>query len=131
LTGQSFRVGRRGALYRDASRQLVPELRQADPSVDPERVQDVLEDPDSSKKVALAVLGEVRKYPELAQAVAVAYEDRLNKMPIGAAILLSAALVVLAVKIKSIEWGKDKKKLTFYESSEAVKAFLTGLLKYG
>jgi hypothetical protein len=94
-------------------------------------ILNILEDEDLSREVACAVLDEVRKQPELAQMVADAYEERAQKMVVPELVLLTGALVILAIKIDTIQWNKKGVKIKFYESGEAVKTFLSGLLKSG
>jgi hypothetical protein len=101
-------------------RGLSPDMRAA--------VQELLEDDDTAVELCHAVLGEVRRHPELAAEVARAYEDRTRKMAGAELLLLAGALVVLATRIKEIRVGKSGTKVTFSESGEAVKAFLAALL---
>ena len=73
----------------------------------------------------LAVLDEIRKHPVLAPRVAEAYEDQRNKLT-GVDLLLAGALLVLAVRVKSVAFGKTK--MDFYEASEAIQKFLVKLV---
>ncbi len=91
-------------------------------------VQELLEDDDTAVELCQAVLVEVRRHPELATEVAEAYEERTRKMAGAEVLLLTGALLVLAIRIKEIKVGKGNTKITFSESSEAVKAFLAGLV---
>jgi len=91
-------------------------------------VQELLEDDDTAIELCHVVLGEVRRHPELASAVAQTYEERSRKMTGAELLLLAGALVVLATRIKEIRAGKGGTKITFSESGEVVKAFLAGLV---
>ena len=91
-------------------------------------VQELLEDDEVQARLCHVVLGEVRQHAELADAVAQAYEDRARKMTGAEVLLLTGALVVLAIRIKDIKVGKGHTKITFSESGEVVKAFLAGLV---
>jgi hypothetical protein len=111
----------------EASRQLLPELQANDTLLERSQVQELFEDKDLSIRISLYILGEVRKYPELAQSIANSYNERTKKMAVAEILLLTAPLTILAIKLKSIKWGD--KEFTFYESSEAIKSFLTGLFR--
>src|SRR5687767_10780682 len=65
---------------KSAAAQLQPLLEERAPGIDKEQVQAALEDPEQSRKMALAVLGEIRQIPSLAESVAEAYEDRKKEM---------------------------------------------------
>ena len=43
-------------------------------------------------------------------------------------ILLTGALVILAIKLKDVSLTREGVRLSFTESQEAVKAFINGLL---
>jgi hypothetical protein len=91
-------------------------------------VQELLEDDETAVELCRAVLDEVRQHPDLADAVAEAYQDRERKMTGVEVLLLVGALVVLATRIKKIKLQKGHTEITFSESGEAVKAFLAGLV---
>ncbi|MFI7405963.1 hypothetical protein ACIBW9_36785 [Streptomyces sp. NPDC049541] len=93
-------------------------------------VQELLEDDETAVRLCQVVLDEVRRYRELADAVAKAYEERTRKMTGAEVLLLAGAVVVLATRIKEIKVGKGKEgtKITFSESGEAIKKFLAGLV---
>lgn len=112
-----------------ASRQILPLLEEAEADIDQQKVQELLEDNETSKEICLAVLQEIRKYPELVERISQAYEERTQKMTGIELLLLTGAIVILAIRIKEIRWSEEEKKITFYESGEAVKSFITGLLK--
>ena len=114
-----------------ASRELLPLLQERDPSLSKQQIQNMLEDEHLSRKVSLKLLEELRKYPDLAERVAQAYELKSGKMFVTESLLLTGALVILAIKVKKISWGKGKKEITFYEAGESVKSFIVGLLKGG
>ena len=91
-------------------------------------VQELLEDDDTAVELCHVVLAEVRRHPDLADAVAEAYEVRERKMTGAEVLLLVGALVVLATRIKKIKLAKGHTEITFSESGDAVKAFLSGLV---
>jgi hypothetical protein len=78
--------------------------------------------------VVLRVLEEVRQYPELADEIDQRYAARQQKMAAPELILLSGALVVLAMRIKEINISRKGKRITFYPSGDAVKSFVSGLV---
>jgi hypothetical protein len=111
-----------------ASRELVSLL----PTMQPDQaqiIQGLLEDEDSSAEISLAVLEEVRKHPELAQRVAEVYDERTQKLTGAELLLLTGALVILAIKIETIQLDKNGFRITFVKSGDVVKSFLTGLVK--
>ena len=114
-----------------ASRQLLPVLQDAEPTVERDQIQHVLQDEQLSSTVSLQVLGEIRNYPELAARIADAYEERENRLAIAESLLLTGALVVLATRIRKIRWTKDEKEVTFYPAGDAVKQFLVDLITGG
>jgi hypothetical protein len=111
------------------ARELVPLVQATGISLTAQQVQKAIEDDEISSRLCLKILDEVCKYPELAERIAADYEAQAKTMAIPELMLLTGALVILAIKIKSIKWGPKKKEINFYESSEAVKQFLTQLLK--
>jgi hypothetical protein len=113
---------------KSASRELAA-LLPSQPADQAQTIQNMLEDEDLSKEVSLAVLNEVRKNPQLAQMVAEAYEERTQKMVMPELLLLTGALVILAIKIDTIQWSKKGVRIKFSESSDAIKTFLGGLMK--
>src|SRR6266496_3042567 len=76
------------------------------PADQAQTIRNVLEDEDLSKELSLAVLDEVHKNPELAGMVAEAYDERAQKMVVPELLLLTGALVILAIKIDTIQWSK-------------------------
>jgi hypothetical protein len=111
-----------------ASREMAALL----PGIEPNQVsaiQELLLEEESSRKIALSVLEEVRKYPDLARRVSDEYEERTKKMVGPELVLLTGALVILAMKIKEIRWSKDGGGITFHDSGNAVKGFVLNLLK--
>jgi hypothetical protein len=113
---------------RSAAAQLLPLLQPSAPGIQREQIQTALEDPETAQKMAVAVLGEIRSIPGLAQAVADAYEDRRREMA-GPELLLAGAAVILAIKVKDLSFSKDGIKASFYEAGEAVKTFVADLVK--
>ncbi|PYS48935.1 MAG: hypothetical protein DMF68_11585 [Acidobacteria bacterium] len=111
------------------SGQLSPILQKEDPSLEKGQVQQLLEDEETSTQISLKLLEEVRKYPEIADRVAAAYEARSKKMVVAETMLLTGALVVLAMKLKEIRWSKKEKVIKFDKAGKEVKSFIVGLLK--
>jgi len=114
---------------KSAATQLQPLLEEQAPGIQREHVQAALDDPEQSQKIALAVLGEIRKIPPLAERVAVAYQARSSEMAGPELLLLAGAIVILAIKVKNFSFTKDGVKATFYEAGESVKTFVSGLVK--
>lgn len=112
-----------------ASRELLPLLREREPTITIQHIQDALEDEDTSLRLSFAILDEVKKHPELAAHVAAQYEHRTWKMAVPELMLLAGSLAILAIKLKEIRWTASEKKISFYESSQIIKDFLTGLIK--
>ena len=112
----------------DASRELASLLPGTQPS-QAQVIEDLLEDEESSAAISLAILKEVQKHPELAERVAKAYQERTHKMTGIETVLLAGALVVLAVKIKKLQWTKSGVVISFTKSADVVKSFLSGLIK--
>jgi hypothetical protein len=113
---------------KSAASQLQPFLQERAPGIQREQVQAALEDPEQSQKIALAVLGEIRQIPPLAERVAEAYEARNREMAGPELLLLAAAVVILAIKVKDVSFSKSGAKASFYEAGEAVKTFVAGLV---
>lgn len=111
----------------EAARALTASLDGLEPDA-VEDVQELLEDAESATDLCCAVLDQVRAHPDLASAVSAAYEERTRKMAGFEMLLLAGALVVLAIKIKEVRVGKNGVKVSFSESSEAVQAFVSGLV---
>lgn len=109
-----------------ASRELAALLDQPDQV---QIIRNVLEDEDLSKELSLAVLDEVRKNPELAAMVAEAYEEQAQKMVVTELLLLTGAVVILAIKLKAIQVSKKGVYINFYPASKAIETFLGGLMK--
>jgi len=94
-----------------------------------EQIQAILEDDELSTRVAREILDQVRSHPTLAAKVAEAFEARQRKMTGVELVLLTGALMVLAMRIKRIKWGGAEKEVEFEQSGDAVKAFVTNLVK--
>lgn len=123
---------------RAAAGKLLPLLQSDAPGIERTQIQRLLEDRALSQQLCLQILGEVRAHPELAQKVAEVYEQEIRMMDGGISLLLVGALVVLAINLKEIHFveekndkGESKKefKISFRQSGDAVKNFLTQLLK--
>jgi hypothetical protein len=109
---------------RAAAREIVPLLKGEAPAIDAGKIQEMLESEDLSTELCLKLLGEVRKEPRLAERIAAAYEARAQKMAVAETALLAGALVILAIKIRKISWGKDKKEIAFDSAGATVTAFI-------
>ncbi|MFQ5906716.1 MAG: hypothetical protein ACE5JA_09110 [bacterium] len=114
-----------------ASRDLLPLLQDADATLDRGQIQQLLEDEDLSAQVCLKLLGEVRNYPKLADRVAEAYDAKAGVMAVPEMLLLTGALVILAIRIKEIRWSKKEKVIQFEKAGEVAKSFVIGLIKSG
>lgn len=112
-----------------ASRDLCPLLREIDPEIKEIEIRELLEDEGRASRVCYKVLDEVRKCSPLSERIASAYEARSKKMAAGEILLITGALVILAIRVKSVRWSSEEKEITFYKSSDAIKAFMSGLLR--
>jgi hypothetical protein len=90
-------------------------------------VQRVVSDPDSGREVALHVVGLVRKQPALGALVEQRYAEAEQKMFVPELMLLTAALVVLAIRIKRVKVGDTE--VSFYPAGDEVKTLVGGLVK--
>lgn len=112
-----------------AAKQLQPLLQDATPGLERQQIQEALDDPEQSSKMALAVLGEIRQIPALADKIDQAYEARRREMAGPELFLLAGAIVILAIKIKDISIGRDGVHAGFFDAGDAVKTFITGMFK--
>jgi hypothetical protein len=104
-------------------------LVQTGPTTTRQKVQEMLENEALAARACRAVLDQVRGYPKLAERVAREYEARKQKMTGVEVVLLAGALVILAMRIKHIRWGQSGAAIDFEPANEAVKTFITGLVK--
>jgi hypothetical protein len=109
---------------REAAQQVTPYL-ESDDSLATGKLQNLLEDTQSARQINIKILEELRASPELSQRIDERY-DRGRQNLMTETVLLTGALVVLAVRLKEIAWHGGK--ITFFKSSSEVKAFLTKLL---
>ena len=93
-------------------------------------IQQALEDKTMSSDLALQILGVLREQPDLAVLIAVEYEKATKRMA-GVEIMLTAALLVLAYKIKKFKWDKDSVEITFAPFSQKITELLSFLLSKG
>jgi len=112
---------------RAIARDLTPTLQKSNPHVTDWQVQAVLDDEDLATEACRRVLDEVRRRPDLAERVAAAYEERLQKMTGIEVVLLAGALVVLAIRIKRVRWGHHE--VDFEPAGETVASFVAELVK--
>jgi hypothetical protein len=98
-------------------RVLAAELRDAlaDTGLPESTVDSVTGDPAFSRQVALAILAPIGEQPELAAEVERAYDARRNMMVIDGGLVLGAALLLVAMKIKKVSIGKQGFELDFYQ----------------
>ena len=109
------------------AREIQSVLSQAGSTASRKQIQEALEDEELTERLARGVLDQVRAHPELADRVAREFEARKQKMTGVELVLLAGALVVLAMRIKRVKWGQSV--VDFEPSGEAVKAFVTNLVK--
>jgi hypothetical protein len=114
-----------------AAREIVPLLDGLPPGVDQGKIQGMLESEDLSTELCLKLLDEVRQEPAFAERIAAAYDARTGKMAIAEGVLLAGALVILAIKLRKISWGKDKKEITFDAAGTTVATFIKQLFGAG
>jgi hypothetical protein len=114
-----------------ASKEIASQLQDTIPRVRREQVQEFLNHEEAAESLCLKILDEIRKYPELADRIGAAYEKESRKM-LGILELLAGALIVLVIKLKSVDLvdeatkpGSRKRRTTikFSEASTAVKSF--------
>jgi hypothetical protein len=90
----------------------------------------------TARNISLKVLDEVRKQPELASAVAAAYEKQTQKLGGPVLLLALAPLLVALLRIDKIdirkETGDSGKKssvvINFNNVADVVKGFMAGLV---
>ncbi len=104
-------------------------LEQEGVNVPRDKVLDILDDEEKSVTVVRMVLDHVRAYPELSERISDAFEARKQKMTGIELTLLAGALVVLAMRIKLIKRDGSGLSIDFEPSGDAVKSFVTGLVK--
>lgn len=61
-----------------------------------------------SRPLAILILGEIAKQPELAREIEEAWRKRKGMMAIGAGVILAAALLVLVLKLKRVKVAGSK-----------------------
>src|ERR1700726_1168465 len=86
---------------RAAAREVATTLGQADSQV-VEALQTAFDATDTSRQISIKVLEELRHLPELARLIDARYESGHNRMS-PEALLLTGALVVLAIRVRSID----------------------------
>ena len=113
---------------RSVAVQLQSLLQERVPGIKSEQLQSALDNPDQAQKMAIAVLGEIRQVTPLLELVAEAYEARNREMFGGEPLLLAGAVVILSIRVKSLNISKHGVKVTFDKAGEAVKTFVAGLV---
>jgi hypothetical protein len=120
-----------------ASRRIAPELAAVDPSLSAADVQRVLEDDRGARELALAVIGEIRRVPELAAEVEARLAERARKLSAPELLMATGALLVLAIKLKEIRFVQSKERgssssevaMNFYESSAVLKDVIAHIIR--
>ena len=112
---------------RSSARALAPLLSEAGSTITNDSARALLEDEERAMQACRAVLDQVQGYPPLAQRVAEEYARRQQKMTGVEVMLLAGALLVLALRIKHMEWGSFK--IDFAPANKAVQNVVTGLIK--
>lgn len=116
---------------KSAARELKPLIEQTAPGVDQEQIQTALEDPEQSRKMALAVLEQIRILPELADQVSDAYEMRRREMAGPELLLLAGAVVILAIKLKAVRISPHGVEVDFDKAGKAVEMAVSAIFKGG
>jgi len=116
---------------KSASRALKLLIDGAAPGVDQEQIQAALEDSDRSQQLALTVLDQIRRFPELADQVNDAYEARRREMAGPELLLLAGAVVILAIKLKAVKISARGVSIDFDKAGKAVELTVSGIFKAG
>jgi hypothetical protein len=111
-----------------ASYEILPFFKEKNLEISRKQLQDILENEELSSEICLKLLGEIKEIPKLAEKISIAYDLRKKKMAVPPEILFAAAFVILAIKIKKIHIGTDKKSFEFYKAGNVVKDFISNLL---
>lgn len=91
------------------------------------RLLALLEDEDQSKEIALKILEEIKKNPDLASAIAERYERRASEMGSPEGLMLTASVLILVIRLKAIQIGSVR--ITFDQLNRAGKDLISNLLK--
>ena len=118
-----------GISERGAARQLAPLLQDTIANLDEANIRKFLADEGLTAQTCQKILDEVRQHPALAQRVADVYSQRAQKMAVPELMLLTGALVILAIKIKKVSWNAKGGQVDFESSAGVVKNFVAGLFK--
>jgi hypothetical protein len=109
------------------ARLVAADLGFADSGSDPAAVHRVVTDEVAARAMALHVIGLVRQSPELSALVEQRYDRAEQTMFVPELMMLSAALVILAMRVKRMKIGRAE--VSFYAAGDEVKAFVGGLVK--
>jgi len=109
-----------------AAEEIRTDLAEIVPDVTSEQIRRILRDSETSRRIVLAALEEVRRQPELALAVDDIYQRHMRQMGDPMLLLAVAPLLVLTLRIQSFECRGLVIK--FHKSTEAIKAFAAGLV---
>jgi hypothetical protein len=92
---------------------------------DRDEIARLLSNLDASQRLATGTLQTILESPDLRDAIGRRYEELERRMFVTESLLLSAALVVLAMRIRKVRIGRFN--LDFYKSGEEVKVLVKGL----
>lgn len=133
MTGGGYEVAGMETLDippRAAAKEVAEILRDTIPGITANAVQQLFESRTMSSDLAVQILGVFREQPGLAELIAAEYEQATKRMA-GIEIILTAALLVLACKIKKFKLDKNGVEITFAPFSEKITALLSLLLSKG
>jgi hypothetical protein len=115
---------------RVAAREVADILRESVHGITANAIQQLLENGTVSSDLALQILGVLREQSDLAELIAIEYEQATKRMA-GVEVLLAAALLVLACKIRKFKLGKEGVEITFAPLSKKITDLLSLLLPKG
>jgi hypothetical protein len=121
---------------KSAAEEIRKRLADAAPNATSEQIRKLVTADMTAKEISLRVLDEVRKQPELASAVAAAYEKHTQKLGGPVLLLALAPLLVALLRIDKIDIRKEagdtgKKSsvvIKFNNVTDVVKGFMAGLV---
>jgi len=91
-------------------------------------LQRLLETDETSVELCLKILDIIRAYPEMANQISLAYDRRVQSMATPEIMLLTSALVILAMRIRKVSLQKSKMEFEFESAGKAVSSFIIALL---
>ena len=111
-----------------AARELRSLLDGAGVPVDEAEAERLVTDEAASREVALAVLRELGKEPEVAAEIEEAWRARRGMMVVEGGVLIGAALLLLVMKLKRVSVKREGAEVEFYEAKGGVLAAIKGFL---